>query len=218
MNSLNYEPKYEQPFLGYGRILQDDGAVFTVDTEFGPVNARKAAACLVRPGTGDEVLLSMDESGRCYILSVLEQALDNNGATELDFEGQVNMNVRQGGLTIHTDEDLSLVSEQRAVIASDEIAISASRGRAFIDKMSLVGRTFSSQVETIRSAGLVLEQTFSRLTQRLENAFRFIKDHEEVQTNTTRYLVDDLLALHTKNTDLTSEEVVKVTGDQIHLG
>jgi hypothetical protein len=173
--------------------------------------------CLIRPKQGDKVLLSLDGSGQGYILSVLERELAGD-RTDMDFQGNVCLNVKQGDFVIQSDRDISLISNNHLHCASDEFSISARRGKALVNTMTLVGHAVSTQVERITAVALNVEHTFRRFTQRLENAFRFIKDHEEIQTKSTRYLVDDLMAVHTKNTDLTSEEIVKINAEQIHLG
>ncbi|MBU2549042.1 MAG: DUF3540 domain-containing protein [Proteobacteria bacterium] len=218
MNNLAHDRLRDQPFLEYGRVTTLEGEAFAVETDFGRLQAKRSAGCLIKPMAGDAVLLSLDRAGRCYILSVLERAASNADRLDLDFKGQVNLNVSQGGLTLKTDGNLSLIGGEDIALASEEISVSARRGEAFIGDMSFVGRFLKTQVERIDSAAVTVEHAFKRLTQRLGNAFRFIKEHEEVQTGSTRYLVEDLLAMHTKNTDLTSEEIVKIMAEQIHLG
>jgi hypothetical protein len=218
MNNLARNEKYEQPFMAYGRVIEEGNRVFEVEAEFGSIKAARAAGCLLRPGVGDEVLLSVDDSGRCYILSVLERASDSEEPSLLDFEGDVSLNVRQGGLAVHTDDDVSLVSGAGAMVSSEEVSVHARRGEVLIDGLSFIGRALDCQIGRIRTTARTMDQTVRTLTQRLKNAFRYVEEHEEVQTNTTRYVVDDLMAMHTKNTDLTSKEVVKVMAEQIHLG
>ena len=215
MDNLARKKDYEEPFMAYGRVTGENGRWFEAVTEFGAVRAVRAAGCLLRPAVGDEVLLSAHVSGRCYVLSVLERA--EGKTAELDFDGQVNLNVRGGGLAVHSEMDVSVVSEAGTAVACQDISVHARQGDVVMDRVSFVGRAVDCQVDRIFAAARSVEQTFRTLTQRLKNVFRYVEEHEEVQTNTTRYLVEDLLAMHTKNTDLTSEEVVKVMAEQIHL-
>ena len=121
-------------------------------------------------------------------------------------------------MLVRTDKDVSLVSGAGAAVVAEDVSVSARSGEFMFDALSYVGRAVECRVESLWTTAREVEQTVRTLTQRLRNAFRFVEEHEEVQTNSTRYLVEDLLAMHTKNTDLTSEEIVKVTADQIHLG
>jgi len=45
-----------------------------------------------------------------------------------------------------------------------------------------------------------------------------LKDHEEVQTGSTRYLVDTNLTMHSKNAMHVAEEIVTINAGQVHLG
>jgi hypothetical protein len=217
MKHLAHKNEHHQPVLEYGRVVSQTNGTFVVQTDYGRADAVQAMGCLIRPGKGDKVLLSLDGSENGYILSVLERE-PTDERIDMDFQGNVCLNVRQGDFVVQSDRDISLISNEQLHCASDEISFSARHGKAFVDTMSLVGHAVSTQVERITAVALNVEHTFRRFTQRLENAFRFIKDHEEVQTKSTRYLVDDLMAVHTKNTDLTSEEIVKINAEQIHLG
>lgn len=218
MKNLAHKKAHQSPVLEYGRILSHADGTFCVRTDFGETQARQAVGCLIRPREGDKVLLSLNGEDNDYILSVLEHDPETGDRTDMDFQGNVNLNVSRGSLVVQADQDISLISNDQIHCATDEITLNAKHGKVFVDAMSLVGRTVATQVERITAVALNVEQTFRRLTQRLDNAFRFIKEHEEVQSQSTRYLVDDLMAVHTKNTDLTSEEIVKINAEQIHLG
>jgi hypothetical protein len=61
------------------------------------------------------------------------------------------------------------------------------------------------------------ENIFHRLTERLTNTFRYVTEHEEVQTGSTRYLVEETLTMHSKNAMHMAEEMVSINAEQIHL-
>ena len=63
-----------------------------------------------------------------------------------------------------------------------------------------------------------VENIFCRLTQRLENAFCYVKEHEEVQAGSSRRLVEDTMTVHSKNAIHMAEEVIKLNAGQVHLG
>ena len=198
-----------QPYLEYGMVKAEEEQLFTVQTSFGQITAERAFGCLVQPQTADTVLLSIDEDGNCFILSVLIRE-DKKRRTELSFRGDV-------GLTV-TDGDLTLSSEQKMAFVSAKIAVHADKGEAVIERFSFVGKVFKSQVKRILVVANSVEHVFRRFTQRLQDSFRFVKDHEEVQTGNTRYLVEDTLTLHAKNANHMAEELVTINAEQIHLG
>ena len=63
-----------------------------------------------------------------------------------------------------------------------------------------------------------MDQTVRRLTQRLQDSFRFVKDHDETQAGSTRYLVEDTLTMNAKNAVHMAEEIVTINAEQVHLG
>jgi Protein of unknown function (DUF3540) len=199
-----------QPYLEYGVVQVENESSFTVQTAFGPVQGEQAVGCLVRPVPGDTVLLSVDEAGDCFILCVLRRETGEKARTELSFNGDVDLRV-QGG-------DLTVSSGKRIAFASSKISMHADAGEAVIDKFSFTGRVFRSQVKRILVVANTVEHVFRRFTQRLQDSFRFVKDHEEVQTGNTRYLVEDTLTMHAKNANHMAEELVTINAEQIHLG
>ncbi|RJR31769.1 MAG: DUF3540 domain-containing protein [Desulfobacteraceae bacterium] len=210
MENLAKKTETVRPTLEYG-IIQDEGErTFTVQTSFGVVLSEQAVGCLVRPKSGDTVLLCMDESERCFILSVLKREDDEKTRTELLFHGNVDLRVTGG--------ELSLGSDKAIAFASGRISMVADRGEAVIEKFSFTGRVLRAQVKRIMVVAGTVENVFRRFTQRLQDSFRFIKDHDEVQSGNTRYLVEDTLTMHAKNANHMAEELVTINAEQIHLG
>ncbi|RJR33222.1 MAG: DUF3540 domain-containing protein [Desulfobacteraceae bacterium] len=210
MENLAKKTETIRPILEYGVIQNEGERTFTVQTSFGVVLSEQAIGCLVRPKTGDTVLLCMDEAERCFILSVLKREDACKTRTELSFLGSVDLRVKGG--------ELSVSSEEKIAFASGKISMHADRGEAVIEKFSYTGSVLKSQVRRIVVVANTVENIFRRFTQRLQDSFRFIKDHDEVQSGNTRYLVEDTLTLHAKNANHMAEELVTINAEQIHLG
>ena len=81
-----------------------------------------------------------------------------------------------------------------------------------------MGSAVYSQVKRFVSVAKAVEHTFKRFTQRFENCERYVEDHEEIQTGSTRYLVEDTMTTHAKNTMNVSEELHTMQAEQIHMG
>jgi len=209
MEHLAKKEESLQPYLEYGIVQAEEEGGFSVQTAFGLVRGERAFGCVVQPQVADTVLLSIDEDGNCFILSVLRRE-DKKRRTELSFNGDVGLTVKDGDLTVS--------SEKKMAFASGKIAVHADKGEAVIGKFSFVGNVFKSQVKRIMVVANTVEHIFRRFTQRLQDSFRFVKDHEEVQTGNTRYLVEDTLTMHAKNANHMAEELVTINAEQIHLG
>ena len=218
MQHLAKQQEQLQPFLTYGDVTAGEAGRYTVQTDFGPVPAAAAAGCLMQPMTGDRVLISTDGEAETYILTVLQRARDGAAPARLVFDGQVDLVVNGGGLRLAADADLSLASGAKMALAADRLAVHAGSGEAAIERLSFVSRTFQGQVKRIKLVANTVENTFRRLTQRLQDAFRFVEDQEEIQTGSTRYLVEDTLTMNARNAVHMAEEIVTINAEQVHLG
>jgi hypothetical protein len=207
-----------QPVLEYGLIAGDMEAGFAVIIAGERYEAVKAVSCLIRPEHGDTVLLSFAATGRCYILSVLERPGGKLASKTIAMDGQVNLHIRHGGLNIAAAETLSLTSEQKIAIAAEDLGIDARKGTARIEEFSFFGRMLRSQVETVTHIADTVDTIIRRTVQRLTSSYRYIAEHEEIQSASTRMLVEGTLTMQTQNTMHTAEGHIKIDAEQIHLG
>ncbi|MFA5182013.1 MAG: DUF3540 domain-containing protein [Syntrophales bacterium] len=198
-----------QPYLEYGMVVEE-GEMLRVETALGSYPALKAASCLMRPRQGDSVLAAFDAEGVCFILSVLMQNQAAGQGNEIILEGDASLHVRRGGLTISADDEVSVVSEK--------LSLTAGTGSATFGECSFIGKTLSAQFASIKTVAGKVENIFQELTEKLIDAFRFVKDHEEIQTGSTRYLVEENLTMHSKNAMHVAEEIVTINAGQVHLG
>jgi len=201
--------EHVQPYLEYG-IVVEEGEILRVETSMGSYPALKAASCLLRPKQGDSVLTAFDGAGKCFILSVLMQNQTVGQVSEIVLEGDANLHIRRGGLTISADDEVSVVS--------DKLSLAARTGNAAFEECSFLGKSLFTEFGTIKTIAGKVENIFEQLTEKLIDAFRFVKDHEEVQTGSTRYLVDTNLTMHSKNAMHVAEEIVTINAGQVHLG
>ena len=198
-----------QPALEYGVIAGNCEEGFVVTSDRGVINANVAVSCLVSPEAGDIVLISVDEAGCCYILSILERSEKYRRKTELAFDGDVNLNVRGGSMSIASDEAISL--------ASKDFELSAHEGRVILEKTTFLGRVLENNIGKIRVVADSLDSIVRRVVQRFVTTYRYVEEHEEVQSASTRMIVDGTLTMHTKNTMHIAEGHVKIDAEQIHL-
>lgn len=180
--------------------------------------ARRAMSCLVDPRPGDLVLAVVENPELAYILAVLERPETAGQPTDLVVDGPARLRVDNGSLTIQAESDLNLAAGRELAAVSDRVSIRAQRARARITNCSFVGRFFRSQLGRVQAVALEVDQVCRRLTQRLEESYRYVREHDEVQAGSSRLLVEDLYTVHSKNTLVMAEEHVTINGQQINLG
>ena len=207
MDNLARKHESGRPEMEYGTVVSA-GAPMTVAVPFGEVEAVRAIGCLVRPEEGDTVLLSLDATGGAWILSVL--ARDSGVSLAMELEGDSVLRVKNGGLTVASDMELSCITG-KAVLHADDAEMAVRR-------MSLTAQLFSSQVERVKAVAGVVDDVSREYTRRVINYFRFTKEHEDCQAESRRQLVEETMTIHSKNTVIVSEEDVKIDGELIHMG
>jgi len=198
-----------QPALEYGVIVSACEGGFMVTSDQGIITVGVAMSCLVTPETGDVVLISMDESGHSYVLSILERPDRTQKGTELSFDGDLSIMVHGGRM--------SLASEDSLALASKSFELTADEGRVTIEKASFFGRIVENNIEKIKVVAEAMDSIIRRVVQRFTSSYRYVEEHEEVQSASTRMIVDGTLTMHTKNTMHIAEGHVKIDAEQIHL-
>jgi len=196
------------PVLAYSTVRGRVDGVFLLSGDQGEFRAVRAAGCLLAPRRGDLVLVCAGDDGEAYILNVLRR--DGDAPGEIAYEGD---------LTVKTAGDLRLdAGGDAGVSCAGTMTLAGKTGEAAFEKVSVLARAAGLKTKVLSVMAQTAEQIFSRLTQRADNAVRLVKEHEEVQAGTARYVVEDQLTMHAKNAAHVAEEVIKIDGEQVHLG
>lgn len=205
------------PVLEYGTAAGMVGDRYIVRAGRGELTARQALGCVVRPETGDRVLLSVDGAGEAWVLAVLSRP-EPGRPTEVVLPGDVRLHAEQGELSLSSRTDVTVAAGKGLHLASDRVDLSARRAEVRVEKTRLLGRVLSAQIKRVRCVGDSVESVFRRATQRLKDSFRFVAEHDEVQAGSSRRLVEETLTVHAKNEIHMAEDMVKMDADQVHLG
>ncbi len=206
-----------QPSLEYGTLqFGMDKDQFAVILPYGQVTAQQSASCLLTPMEGDFVLVSVDLEGACYILSVLERTLENSPST-ISVPGDCVIESGSGSVELRAASNLVLSAADEIEVTGGKISMHADIAELCISKISVLGRVLHAQFKRITTMATSIEQSMKRLTQRMESTERFVAEHEEIQTGSTRYLVEETLTTHAGNTLNISEDLHTMHAEQIHM-
>lgn len=207
-----------QPVLEYCLVSDKSDGQWMVMSGNAVYRAKKAASCLVMPERDDVVLVSIDREGHCYILSILEKSDADTMQTNLSFEGEVNLDVKNGAFNVSAHRGIRFMTPEKLGMTSEVLEINAIKGEANIEHFTFLGRLFNGRIEKIKMIADSVDSIFRRAVQRLVSSYRYIEEHEEIQSASTRMLVEGTLTMQTKNTLHTAEGHVKIDAEQIHLG
>lgn len=200
----------------YGTVESVAGAALVVRVGERSVKARRAVSCLVEPSAGDRVLVALSEES--FVLAVLVQGERRVPGVTLSVEGDVTLRSRGGKLAMVANEGVSLTSATKVEVSSPELEVRALKTSFFSASLSYIGRALDGEIDRIKVVAQTVDRTVDRVTERLKRSFRTIEEIEHVKAQELDLDVNGNLSVHSDNTIMSSEKLVKVDGEQIHLG
>ena len=199
--------------IGVVRALSEDGIEVEIAGE--SFTAERAVSCLVRPEPGDEVLLVVPAIGPLYVLAVLRR--DAHDPLRIGAEDrELSLHARAVRITGATSVDLAAGSDLRMTARAVELR--GCTAGVFFEKVEFVSRRVLSEVERARTAFGVLEGVVDRLTQRIGRSYRYVEDLDLTRAGQIDLRAERALNMRGRHTVITAEQLVKVDGEQIHLG
>ncbi len=203
--------------------IQADGIVtgrerdfVTVDCEYGELFVRRAVSCLVEPAAGDRVLVAGDLNEGLFIIAVLEQG--NASATRITVDGDLHLGVPKGRFSVVSSQGVDLVSARDISMTSSVFAVRSDKGHVFIDRLSYVGRKVLAQAGAFKFVGGIFDTIAERISQKVKRSYRVVEEIDQVRSNQIDYRAEKNMSLKGHNALVTADELVKIEGDQIHLG
>lgn len=186
-----------------------------VQTEAGVYRAQRAVSCLVAPEIDDVVLLATSERGTCYVLAVLEREAK---ATRLSVEGDLELSSADGRVRIAAPEGVDLVSQKRVGVVSAEVKVNAVEAKVATQKATVVGRFLQTEFERVKAFANAIDGVFGRFSQRAKSSIRRVEGLEQLKAEHIDHSAQKTMTLHGENAVVTARQLVKVDGEQIHVG
>lgn len=216
MNNLAMKRNHEEVFQTTGTVLSVEGSSSRVETDRGDVAARRAHSCLAEPAPGDMVLLAFVPGGSVYVLAVLER--EAGAKTRIAVDGDLSIHVGDGRLSVAAQDGIAIASPKDVSVASGEVHVRAVEGTASLERASFFGALVQAEMERAKVIAGTLDGFIDRVAQRVKRSYRFIEEFEQIRAERLDYRAKKLMHFHSENAVVTAEELVKVDGEQIHLG
>lgn len=208
MKSLAAHQVMSELYLFAAEVKGRGEGSYLVLMKHGLVKATRAAGCLLEPEIGDLVLTAVAEDGQTFILNVLTRTHGHVEAKISSSSPDLRIEARR--LRIDTEEDLAVFSPQ--------LAVQTEMGRGKIDNLQIEGHLLENRFDHVTVIAKTVERVAERVIERLGRVYRQVTEFEESRVGRLRLLVDGLLFLCSKNTNLRSEKRVKIDAEKIHLG
>lgn len=199
----------------HARVYSQNGNKYGVAGPMGCYWLPPAASCLLQPGVGDMVLVSIGpEHG--YILAVLEQAAGQHSEVRLPVNSQVH--APDGPLTINAPKGLRLyagtglkVQAQAASFTVDVMGVQAQRLQVSGDSLRSVWRQRHDFAQQQLTVNIRTEQrSGTRTTQ--------ITGHDEHSAGSQRILVQRDWRVRANSVSLLAQGKASLDGQQVQLG
>jgi hypothetical protein len=182
----------------------------------GAFTARRAASCLIAPEVGDDVLVAFIPGRPCYVLAVLER--EAAATARLEVEGDLAIHARGGRVSVSSSAGLDLVTEGPTNVVASDVNVRATRGSVVLDSLALIGRAVVAEVVDAKLLAKAVETVAERVVERAKRVYRFVDDLDQLRAARVDHAAESTLSLRAKNTVITADQLVKLDGDQIHVG
>lgn len=217
MRQLARVREQREAFQEAGTVVEVTPAgEFTVRAESGVYGARRAFSCLVEPMAGDVVLLSGLPSGACYVLAVLEREAD--APARLVADGNLEVRLAKGRFVVAAQEGVDLVSAKEVSVTAGGVRVNATEGNVVLKQLSVLGSFVRAEFDRIKVLAESCDSVMDRVLQRVKRSYRFVEEHDQVRAAQIDYVAQNNASLRGENTLITAKDLVKVDGEQIHLG
>lgn len=200
-----------------GTITHRKGDELTVELGSGVVAARRAFSCLVEPVEGDRVLVAVETSGKAYVLAVLER-MSEGAKTTLRVKGDLEIQAPLGTCSIAAQEGVRVTSPGEVSLTSGELRVNALRGKVVMEKLAFVGQWVQGEFGKLKVLAESVDSVVTRVSERVTRSYRTVEELDQVKAHQMDYMAEEQIRMHAKNTIVTSDNLVKVDGDQIHFG
>lgn len=216
MRNLAKKQQRREVFQELGAVIRTDGSAFIVETDSGELSAKRAASCLLEPAPGDVVLVAVAGANQAYVLAVLEREEGAPGRIRL--EGDLDVELRRGRFQVTADEGVGLASAKDVSIVSSGVSLRAITGEVALKSLSFLSDIVRAEVDRTKLLLGSLDSVMDRLSQRVKRAHRVVEESDHLRAERVDYSAKETMSLHGGNTLVTAEELVKLDGEQIHVG
>lgn len=200
--------------VGTAMECSDNGII--VSTTEGVFCTRRAISCLVEPLAGDSVLLAGDPDKELYVIAVLQRS--DPSSIRISVDGDLTVGVSKGSFSVAAAHGVNLVSAGEMTLTSSELTVNASKGNIFFDQLSYLGSRIFAEIDRVKLIGRFFDAVLERISHKVKCSYRMVEEIDHVRSNVVDYRASKNMSLRGQNTLITAKELVKIDGDQIHLG
>lgn len=208
--------KVPQSFQDSGTVLRVEGDRVVVRGATAEFRCRRAVSCVVDPRADDLVLFAGIASGERYVLAVLERPGDPSAVWSA--AGPVTLAAPEGSVTVAARDGVNVVTPAAVRVTTDAVSVTAREGEVAVQALTYVGAAVVASLDDLKLTAQRIDTVAERLSQKLKRAYRAVSELDQLRAEQGDWSFRKTLGLHAANVVATAKDLVKVDGDQIHLG
>jgi hypothetical protein len=187
-----------------------------VSTDKGEFLVKRAVSCLIEPVIGDRVLIAGDLDDEIFVIAVLERP-DASPMT-ITVDGDLTLGVPRGRFSIAAGKGIDLVTASDITLTGSELTVRAPKGHVFLDHLTYLGSKVFAQTQAVKLVGEFFDAVLDRISHKVKRSYRVVEELDHVRSGQIDYRAEKNMSLKAQNALVTADELIKMDGDQIHLG
>ncbi|WP_437321051.1 DUF3540 domain-containing protein [Sorangium sp. So ce385] len=206
-----------------GRAVQEVGTVHAIEGDLIRVEiddevlvARRAASCLLAPMAGDAVLVAQLDSGAAYVLAVLERDAGADHRVVLD--GNATIEAPAGKVRVLAREGVELITESEISLVSGRTILHAADAAVSVERLGIASGAVQAELGVVKIMAEAIDSLAERMFQKVKRAYRVVTEQDHLRAERIDHAARSTLTLRAEHAIVAAKELVKVDGEQIHLG
>ena len=188
-----------------------DGS-WLVSHDRGSVVAKLAPSCLLAPEVNDVVMLATVPEG-AFVLAVLDRGGEHR---RIEVDGELHLSATR--VCIEADEELTLRSKRVARLVGEALTVAATEATWVAKQLRVLGEAFVVDATRIKQISTYSDVESESARERLGNSYRDVREVEHVKAGSLTFSLRDTLSVHANLAAVTAKKLLRLAGDQIHLG
>jgi hypothetical protein len=217
--AVSLAPRGEPPRDAHelGRVVASEGDAWVIQSEQGEQVARRALSCLLEPQVDDLVLVAkLDNGRRSYLIAVLERA--RAGEVHIAIDVDTELVAVDGTLSVRAPKGIRLASTETIGLVGRAIHLMADDGTLLVRSLSVLSDTCRVHASHITLLANVIESIAERVSSYAQRVLRRTEELEQIQAGELQVRAAGNLDVRGRNALLSAQQLVKLNGEQVHLG
>ncbi|HJL15190.1 MAG TPA: DUF3540 domain-containing protein [Sandaracinaceae bacterium LLY-WYZ-13_1] len=202
-------------FQEMGTVAARSDAGLEVETPSGRFPALTATSCLVAPEPNDHVLVAVPPAGALYVLAVLSRPSDTPVRLRLDRDAALEC---AGSLSLFGADGVDIRSPEEVSTTAKTVTTSAIDAVLNLQRFTFVSKLVELHGEQVQGVFRFVDTAFERLSQKLKRSYRHVEELDLTRARQVEVRASETVNVRGKNAFMSAEDLVKMQGEQIHLG